>query len=70
LTDEGVNGDAADNALSFRCPRCEGLLIGDAAADELVCFACSRRFKPDGSTTAREHEKPARNNERIGGMRF
>lgn len=70
VTDEEKLNGASDDDRSFRCPRCEGLLIGDAAAEELVCFACSRRFKPDGSTTAREHEKPGRNDERIAGMRF
>jgi DNA-directed RNA polymerase subunit RPC12/RpoP len=70
VTDEDVRDDGGDSTPSLRCPRCEGLLIGDAAADELVCFACSRRFKADGTTTARDHENPGRNHERIGGMRF
>lgn len=70
MTEEAEMGDVADYEQSFKCPRCEGLLIGDAASEELVCFSCSRRFKPDGSTTARAHENPGRNDERIAGMRF
>lgn len=69
MTDAEMTDDS-DRNETFRCPRCEGLLIGDAASEELVCFSCSRRFKRDGSTTAREHENPGRNDERIAGMRF
>lgn len=70
MSEEKRPGEAADDARSLRCPRCEGLLISDAASEELVCFSCSRRFKQDGSTTARAHENPGRNDERIAGMRF
>lgn len=70
MSDGSETGEPTREGRTFRCPRCEGLLIEDAESEELVCFSCSRRFKGDGSTTARAHEKPVRNNERIGGMRF
>lgn len=59
-----------DTAYAKRCIRCDGKLIVDGEASELVCFCCSRRFNLDGSTTAKPNEKPGRNDERIAGMRF
>lgn len=56
--------------MRANCSHCDGMLIADDESNELVCFCCSRRFQPDGSTTTRPHEQPSRNDERIGGMRF